>query len=124
MSGKRYLFTPGPTPVPPQVLAAMARPMVHHRGPDFRIVYERCLERLQQIFRTQNEVLMYASSGTGGMESAVANLCSPGQRVCVVAGGSFGTRWARIAVAYGCAVDRFVCGWVGKSFVLDFAAWH
>ena len=65
MSGKRYLFTPGPTPVPPQVLAAMAQPMVHHRGPDFRIVYERCLERLQQVFRTQNEVLMYASSGTG-----------------------------------------------------------
>ena len=78
MTGKRYLFTPGPTPVPPQVLAAMAEPMVHHRGPDFRIVYERCLERLKLVFRTENEVLLYASSGTGTMESAVANLCSPG----------------------------------------------
>jgi serine---pyruvate transaminase len=122
MSGKRYLFTPGPTPVPPQVLAAMAQPMVHHRGPDFRIVYERCLERLQQVFRTQNEVLMYASSGTGGMESAVANLCSPGQRVCVVAGGSFGTRWAKIAEAYGCEVDRLEYEWGETPFAEDLAA--
>ena len=122
MSGKRYLFTPGPTPVPPQVLAAMAQPMVHHRGPDFRIVYERCLERLQQVFRTQNEVLMYASSGTGGMESAVANLCSPGQRVCVVAGGSFGTRWAKIAEAYGCEVDRLDYEWGETPFAEDLAA--
>jgi serine---pyruvate transaminase len=122
MSGKRYLFTPGPTPVPPQVLAAMAQPMVHHRGPDFRIVYERCLERLEVVFRTQNEVLMYASSGTGGMESAVANLCSPGQRVCVVAGGSFGTRWAKIAEAYGCEVDRLDYEWGETPFAEDLAA--
>jgi serine---pyruvate transaminase len=122
MSGKRYLFTPGPTPVPPQVLAAMAQPMVHHRGPDFRIVYERCLERLQQVFRTQNEVLMYASSGTGGMESAVANLCSPGQRVCVVVGGSFGTRWAKIAEAYGCEVDRLEYEWGETPYAEDLGA--
>src|SRR5512132_3804733 len=122
MSGKRYLFTPGPTPVPPQVLAAMAQPMVHHRGPDFRIVYERCLERLQQVFRTQNEVLMYASSGTGGMESAVANLCSSGHRVCVVVGGSFGTRWAKIAEAYGCEVDRLEYEWGETPYAEDLGA--
>jgi aspartate aminotransferase-like enzyme len=95
------------------VLAAMAQLMVHHRGPDFRIVYERCLERLQQVFRTRNEVLTYPS-GTGGMESAVANLCSPGQRVCVVVGGSFGTRWAKIAEAYGCEVDRLDYEWARR----------
>ena len=67
---KRYLFTPGPTPVPPEVLAAMAEPMVHHRGPDFRLVYERCLARLQQVFRTDGQVLLFAASGTGAMESA------------------------------------------------------
>jgi len=122
MSGKRYLFTPGPTPVPPQVLTAMAQPMVHHRGPDFRIVYERCLERLQRVFRTKNDVLMYAASGTGGMDSAVANLCSPGQRVCVVAGGSFGTRWAKIAEAYGCEVDRLDYEWGETPFAEDLAA--
>ena len=111
MTEKRYLFTPGPTPVPPQVLAAMAQPMVHHRGPDFRIVYERCLARLKEVYRTDNEVLLYASSGTGTMESAVANLCSPGDRVCVVTAGAFGERWAAIAESYGCEVDRLAYEW-------------
>ena len=122
MSEKQYLFTPGPTPVPPQVLAAMAKPMVHHRGPDFRIVYERCLARLKQVFRTENEVLMYAASGTGGMESAVANLCSPGERVCVVAGGAFGNRWAAIAESYGCEVDRLEYEWGDTPFAEDLAS--
>ena len=122
MSEKRYLFTPGPTPVPPQVLAAMAQPMVHHRGPDFRIVYERCLERLKQVFRTENEVLLYAASGTGTMDSAVANLCSPGDRVCVVAAGSFGNRWAAIAEAYGCEVDRLEYEWGETPFAEDLAS--
>jgi aspartate aminotransferase-like enzyme len=119
---KRYLFTPGPTPVPPEVLAATAQPMVHHRGPDFRIVYERCLARLKQVFRTENEVLLYAASGTGPMESAVANLCSPGDRVCVVAAGSFGNRWAAIAEAYGCEVDRLDYEWGDIPFAEDLAS--
>jgi aspartate aminotransferase-like enzyme len=111
VSEKRYLFTPGPTPVPPQVLAAMGAPMVHHRGPDFRIVYERCLARLKQVFRTNNEVLLYAASGTGTMESAVANVCSAGERVCVVTAGAFGNRWVAIAEAFGCEVDRIEYDW-------------
>jgi aspartate aminotransferase-like enzyme len=122
VSEKQYLFTPGPTPVPPQVLAAMAQPMVHHRGPDFRIVYQRCLARLKQVFRTENEVLMYAASGTGGMEAAVANLCSPGERVCVVAGGAFGNRWAAIAESYGCEVDRLEYEWGDTPFAEDLAS--
>jgi aspartate aminotransferase-like enzyme len=121
VSEKRYLFTPGPTPVPPEVLAAMAEPMVHHRGPDFRIVYERCLARLKQVFRTENDVLLYAASGTGTMESAVANLCSPGDRVCVVVAGSFGNRWAAIAEAYGCEVDRLEYEWGETPFAEDLA---
>jgi len=119
---KRYLFTPGPTPVPPQVLAAMAEPIVHHRGPDFRIVYERCLARLKEVFRTENEVLLYTSSGTGTMESAVANLCSPGERVCVVTAGSFGDRWAAIADAYGCEVDRLAYEWGETPLADDLAS--
>jgi aspartate aminotransferase-like enzyme len=93
---KRYLFTPGPTPVPPAVLAAMAEPIVHHRGPDFRVIYERTLQRLQEVFRTEGDVLLFTASGTGGMESAPANLCSPGDRVAVVIHGAFGERWLKI----------------------------
>ena len=111
MTEKRYLFTPGPTPVPPEVLAATAEPMLHHRGPDFRVIYERTLGRLKEVFRTENEVLLYAASGTGTMESAVVNLCSPGDRVCVVTAGAFGNRWASIAAALGCEVDRVAYDW-------------
>jgi aspartate aminotransferase-like enzyme len=108
---KRYLMTPGPTPVPPEVLAAMAQPIVHHRGPDFRAVYERVLGRLREVFRTEAEVLLFAASGTGAMESAVANLCSPGDRVVVVSAGYFGERWAGIAAAYGAEVEHVRYAW-------------
>ena len=111
MTEKRYLFTPGPTPVPPEVLAATAEPILHHRGPDFRVVYERTLGRLKAVFRTENDVLLYAASGTGTMESALVNLCSPGDRVCVVTAGAFGERWASIARALGCEVDRISYDW-------------
>jgi aspartate aminotransferase-like enzyme len=98
---KRYLFAPGPTPVPPEVLAATAEPIVHHRGPDFRVVYERTLARLRDVFRTEGDVLLFTASGTGAMESAPANLCAPGDRVAVVSHGSFGERWLAIAEAHG-----------------------
>jgi serine---pyruvate transaminase len=108
---KRYLFTPGPTPVPPEVLAATAAPIVHHRGPDFRVLYERCLGRLREVFRTESEVLMFAATGTGGFESAIANLTSPGDRALVVSAGSFGERWAAMAKAYGADVDHLRYEW-------------
>lgn len=108
---KRYLFTPGPTPVPPEVLAAMAEPMVHHRGADFRVVYERALVRLQQVFRTDSPVLLFSASGTGAMDSAVANLTGPGDRVAVVVAGAFGERWAKICEQYGLDVQRIDYAW-------------
>jgi serine---pyruvate transaminase len=108
---KRYLFTPGPTPVPPEVLAAMAEPIVHHRGPDFRLVYERALSRLQEVFRTRGQVLLFAASGTGAMDSAVANLTTAGQRVAVVTAGSFGERWVAICEQYGLDVQRIAYEW-------------
>jgi serine---pyruvate transaminase len=104
MAAKRYLFTPGPTPVPPEVLAALAQPVVHHRGSDFRPVYQQCLERLKELCRTSSDVLLFTSSGTGAMESAVANLSAPGSRVVVVSAGAFGERWIEIAERYGCEV--------------------
>lgn len=111
MAEKRHLLTPGPTPVPPEVLAAISQPVVHHRSPDFRPVYERCLTRLREVFRTQSEVLLFGAAGTGAMESAVANLCSPGERVLVVSAGHFGQRWSAIASAYGAQVETLEYAW-------------
>ena len=111
---KRYLFTPGPTPVPPEVLAAGAEPIVHHRGADFRVIYERTLSRLRDVYCTTSDVLLFAASGTGAMESAVANLCAPGDRVAVVSHGSFGERWIAICEHHGLDVQAIRYEW-GES---------
>ena len=63
MPQKRYLLTPGPTPVPPEVLAALAEPVIHHRSPDFKDVFNEAVERLQQVFRTENDVLVFTVLG-------------------------------------------------------------
>jgi aspartate aminotransferase-like enzyme len=89
----------------------MALPMVHHRGPDFRAIYRRCLDRLREIYRTESDVLLFTSSGTGCLESVVMNLCVPGDRVLVVSAGNFGERWAKIAELHGCSVERLVYSW-------------
>jgi aspartate aminotransferase-like enzyme len=111
---KRYLFTPGPTPVPPEVLAAGAEPIVHHRGPDFRELYARVLARLQDVYRTRSDVLLFTASGSGAMESAVANLCSPGDRVAVVSHGAFGERWVAICEQHEIEVHPIRYEW-GES---------
>jgi serine---pyruvate transaminase len=115
---KRYLFTPGPTPVPHQVLEAMSRPIIHHRSSDFRAILESCLERLKLVYRTERDVLMYTGSGTAGMESAIVNLCSPGDRTVVVSAGYFGERWATMARAFGAEVDELRYEW-GELPVAD-----
>ena len=111
MARKRHLLTPGPTPVPPEVLAAVGEPVIHHRGPDFKEVFGRVLERLRAVFRTENDVLLLTASGTGAFESAVVNLLSPGERVLAVSAGNFGERWAKLATAYGCDVAELRYGW-------------
>jgi len=98
---KRYLLTPGPTPVPPAVLAALSEQVIHHRGPDFRAVYAECLSRLKAVARTEGELFLFTTPGTGALESAVANLLSPGDRGAVVSAGYFGERWAELVEAYG-----------------------
>jgi aspartate aminotransferase-like enzyme len=122
LAEKRYLMTPGPTPVPPQVLAAMALPIVHHRSPDFKPTYRQCLDRLKDVYRTQGEVLLYTASGTAGLESVVANLTSPGDRVVAVSAGYFGERWAEIARVYGCDVDHIAYEWGETPSADDLAA--
>jgi serine---pyruvate transaminase len=111
---KRYLFTPGPTPVPPEVLEAMSRPIIHHRSSDFRAIFGRCLDRLAEVYRTKDDVLVYTASGTGGMESAVSNLTRSGDRVVVVSAGHFGERWATMTRNFGCEVDDLRYEW-GES---------
>ena len=101
VSTKRYLITPGPTPIPPEVAAAAAAPMQHHRSPDFRALLLETLERLQRVFATENEVLLFTGSGTAAMESAVANLLSTDDRVVVASAGNFGERWVKLIRAYG-----------------------
>ena len=101
MPERTYLITPGPTPVPPEVAAAMARPLIHHRSPDFKVLLEQTLAQLRRAFATEQEVLLFAGSGTSAMESAVANLLSPGEDVLVASAGNFGDRWTKIARAYG-----------------------
>ena len=108
---KRYLFTPGPTPVPPEVLAAIGAPVVHHRSPDFLPVYERVLDRLHEVCRTENDVLLFGASGTGAFESAVANLVSPGEPHLVVSAGSFGERWVAMTTAFGADVEVLRYAW-------------
>src|ERR671935_32229 len=111
MPEKQYLMTPGPTPVPPQVLAALAEPVVHHRGRDFKVTYDRCLARLREVYRTEHDVLLFTSSGTGAFESAVANLVSPGDRVLVLSAGNFGERWAAMTKAYAADLVHVRLAW-------------
>jgi aspartate aminotransferase-like enzyme len=98
---KRYLLAPGPTAIPPEVLMKMAEPIIHHRNPLFEAVVEEVRENLKHVFGTKNEVLIFASSGTGAMESAVTNALSPGDRAICIRSGKFGERWANICKAYG-----------------------
>lgn len=98
---KHYLLSPGPTPIPNEVALAMSETMIHHRTPQFNKVFEEARTGLKKLFGTRNDVLMLASSGTGAMEAAVANLFSPRDKVLVVNGGKFGERWLNIANAFG-----------------------
>ncbi len=108
---KNYLLTPGPTPLPPEICAAMSRPIIHHRTPQFQEVIKEVHEGLKYIYQTKNEVFMLASSGSGAMEAAAANLCSPGDTVITVEGGKFGERWTEIARAYGINCDVIKVEW-------------
>ncbi len=98
---KKYLLAPGPVPVPPKALLAMAQPVIHHRLPEFSAVLETIRADLKYLFQTRNDVFFFASSGTGAMEACVVNLFSPGDKVIVVRGGKFGERWGELAETYG-----------------------
>jgi len=115
---KNYLLAPGPTPVPPRVLLAMAQPIIHHRTPQFSRIFAEVKSGLKEIFQTEQDVLMLAASGSGAMEAAVSNLFSPGEEVLVINGGKFGERWLKISSAYGLKVNELRVQW-GQSAKVD-----
>ncbi|HYM57233.1 MAG TPA: alanine--glyoxylate aminotransferase family protein [Solirubrobacteraceae bacterium] len=108
---KQYLMTAGPTPVPPKVSQVMAEPVLYHRAPAFVEVYERVLGKLGYVFQTENDVLAFAASGSGAMESAVANLVRPGTPVLACGAGKFGERWIELCDSYGGETVRYEPGW-------------
>lgn len=107
---KVYIFTPGPTPIPPPVGLSQVR-MVHHRSAEFGEVLGRVLEGLKYVFQTENDVLLLTASGSGGMEAAVANCFSPGDRVAVFNGGKFGERFVDITRYFGLDVINVEYEW-------------
>ncbi len=111
MLKKARLFTPGPTALHPDVQSALARPIVHHRTDEFRALLKECIAGLKDFLRTQDEVLVLASSGTGAMEAAVVNLVSPGEKMLALVAGNFGERWEKIGKAYGMNVVSLSAPW-------------
>jgi aspartate aminotransferase-like enzyme len=108
---QQQLRIPGPTPLPERVVRAASRPMIDHRGPEFAALLADVCAGVRQVFETKNEVLVLTCSGSGGLESAVANLVSPGDEVVACVGGNFGERFAGMAAAYGAQVVRLEAEW-------------
>jgi serine---pyruvate transaminase len=115
MMNKYRLMSPGPTPIPPEVSAAGALPIIHHRTPEFGEVFTRVNENLKRVFLTQNDIFTYAASGTGAFEGAIQNLFSPGDKVLVVNNGNFGNRWVKMSRAFGLEVTELTYGWGAKA---------
>ncbi len=108
---KEYLYSPGPTTVPPQALSAMGRPIFHHRTDRYRTMLKEVVEELKYVLATKNDLLVFTSSGTGAMEASIANIVSPGDRIITVNGGKFGERFGQIGRAYGASVDEIMVQW-------------
>ncbi len=97
---RNLLLTPGPSKVPVELCEVLGRPIIHHRTPQFQQVLKEVFEGLKKLIGTASDVYLLASSGTGAMEAAVANIASPGDKVITVEYGKFGERWASLAKAY------------------------
>jgi aspartate aminotransferase-like enzyme len=108
---KMQLRIPGPTPCPPEVLKVMGRQMINHRGKEFAEIIRDITPKLQKVFQTKNDVFLLTGSGTGGMEAAVVNTLSPGDKVLATSCGFFGDRFTEIAEAYGAEVTRLNFEW-------------
>ena len=116
---KRFLITPGPTPVPPEVLSALSEPVVHHRAPRFTEILKQVVAGLKHIYQTENDIIVFAASGTGAMESAVVNVVNPGDHVLVGSMGNFGERWKKLTATWGAEVTALDCEWGTKVVPAD-----
>jgi aspartate aminotransferase-like enzyme len=112
MDRPEIILAPGPTPIPPEVLLAQGSPLVYHRGPGFGRLMRDVTARLKELYRTDAaDVLLMTSSGTGGLESAVQNVCSPGDEVLIPLAGFFSERWQGLATAMGLTVHTVDHEW-------------
>lgn len=109
--GEQFLLLPGPTPVPERIVRAMSKPVINHRGPEFKEILGEVTEGVKNVYRTSHNVLIYPASGTGGLEAAVVNFISPGDRVLAISIGVFGDRFAQIATEFGAIVDKIDFPW-------------
>jgi len=116
---KRFLITPGPTPVPPEVLSALSEPVVHHRAPRFTEILKQVVAGLKHIYQTENDIIVFAASGTGAMESAVVNVVNPGDHVLVGSMGNFGERWKKLTATWGAEVTALDYEWGTKVVPAD-----
>ena len=105
------LRIPGPTPIPDEILKALSKQMIGHRGPQFTEIVRRVTQNLRDIFQTKGDIFVLTSSGTGGMEAAIVNSFSPGDKVLSVANGAFGDRFADIAETFGAELERLRFEW-------------
>lgn len=119
---KNYLLAPGPTPVPPRAALAMAAPIIHHRTPQFSAIFADAKAGLKELFQTEQDVVMLAASGTGGLESAITNLFSPGDKVITVNGGKFGERWTKLSQKYGLKPVEYKIEWGNPAKAEEVAA--
>jgi aspartate aminotransferase-like enzyme len=108
---QQQLRIPGPAPLPERVVRAAGKPMIDHRGPEFAALLTEVLDGVKRVFETENDLVLFTSSGSGGLESAVANLVSPGDQVVCCVSGNFGERFAGMAAAYGAQVVRLEAEW-------------
>lgn len=111
MIGEQYLLLPGPTPVPERVLTAMNRPMVNHRGSEFKEILLNVTKGIKEVCHTEQHLIIYPASGTGALEAAVVNFISPGDKVLAVSIGVFGDRFATIAREFGAQVEKLDFPW-------------
>ncbi|MBC8527393.1 MAG: alanine--glyoxylate aminotransferase family protein [Candidatus Cloacimonetes bacterium] len=118
---KKYLLSPGPTPVPEEILQIMSEPMVHHRTPAFKAMVGQAIEGLKYVFQTENDVLIFSASGTGAMEGAVSNVLNKGEKAIIIRNGKFAERWGEIAEKYGIESLYVDLPWgtVGQPATLD-----
>lgn len=122
MNFQQQLRIPGPAPLPERVVRAASKPMIDHRGPEFAALLEDIVSGIKRVYETGNDLILLTSSGSGGMESAVANLVSPGDEVVCCVGGNFGERFAGMAEAYGARLIRLEAEWGQPVDPADLAA--